>query len=78
MGVRVWRLAVLLALLPLSAARAQSGTGGGALDWGALTQEAVALLSEYIRINTTNPPGNELAGAQFLKHVLDREGIEAQ
>ncbi|PYO47223.1 MAG: hypothetical protein DMD72_10460, partial [Gemmatimonadetes bacterium] len=29
-------------------------------------------------VNTTNPPGNELLGARFLKAILDREGIEAQ
>src|SRR6185503_12878877 len=48
------------------------------LDWDALGREAVALLSDYIRINTTNPPGNELEGARFLERVLAREGIEAQ
>ena len=78
MGFRLGRLVILLAFLPISVARAQSGAGSGAMDWPGLTQEAVALLSEYIRINTTNPPGNELAGAQFLKRVLEREGIEAQ
>ena len=36
------------------------------------------MLSSYIQVNTTNPPGNELAAARFLKTILDREGIEAQ
>src|SRR5437870_8291707 len=30
------------------------------------------------RFNTTNPPGNELQTAHWLKAVLAREGIEAQ
>jgi acetylornithine deacetylase/succinyl-diaminopimelate desuccinylase-like protein len=36
------------------------------------------LLAEYVRIDTTNPPGNELLSAQFLQRVLAREGITAQ
>ena len=78
MLARVRRLVAVLAFLPLPVARAQSGANAATPDWAAVTQEAVALLSEYIRINTSNPPGNELAGAQFLKRVLAREGIEAQ
>ena len=46
-------------------------------DWNALATEARQILADYIRINTTNPPGNELAAAKFLKQILDREGIEA-
>jgi len=37
--------------------------------------EAVQWLREYIRVNTTNPPGNEIEGARFLAGVLDAEGI---
>jgi acetylornithine deacetylase/succinyl-diaminopimelate desuccinylase-like protein len=47
------------------------------IDWQALTDESVRILADYLKINTTNPPGNELAGALFLKEVLEREGIEA-
>ena len=48
------------------------------LDWNALDREAQTVLSDYLRINTTNPPGNEILGAKFLKAILDKEGIEAQ
>ena len=48
------------------------------VDWDALARESQSLLSEYLRVNTTNPPGNEILGARFLKAILDREGIEAQ
>lgn len=47
-------------------------------EWRALGQEAAALLSQYLRINTTNPPGNELQAAQWLAAVLRREGIESE
>ena len=49
-----------------------------AIDPAALRDEAARLLSEYLRVDTTNPPGNELAAARFLQGVLAREGIEAQ
>jgi acetylornithine deacetylase/succinyl-diaminopimelate desuccinylase-like protein len=44
----------------------------------ALEQEAVSLLSEYLRVDTTNPPGNEVKAAQFFKTIFDRERIEAR
>lgn len=40
------------------------------------TQNAVGILQRYIRIDTTNPPGREKAAAEFLKGILDAEGIE--
>jgi len=46
--------------------------------WDALAREGTSILGDYLRVNTTNPPGNELAAARFLKAILDREGIEAR
>lgn len=37
---------------------------------------AVTWLQQYLRIDTTNPPGNEMRAATFFKQILDREGIE--
>src|SRR5688572_25011495 len=71
-----WLPMLLLPLVLSRVALAQATPRAVAPDWDALQREAVTLLSEYIRINTTNPPGNELAGARFLKRILDREGIE--
>ncbi len=48
------------------------------VDWTALARESQATLADYLRVNTTNPPGNEILGARFLKAILDREGIEAR
>jgi acetylornithine deacetylase/succinyl-diaminopimelate desuccinylase-like protein len=39
---------------------------------------AVDWMEQYLRINTTNPPGNEMRAAQFFKKILDQEGIENQ
>jgi acetylornithine deacetylase/succinyl-diaminopimelate desuccinylase-like protein len=49
-----------------------------AIDWTAIAREATTVLADYLRIDTSNPPGNELEGARFLQRILQREGIEAQ
>jgi acetylornithine deacetylase/succinyl-diaminopimelate desuccinylase-like protein len=33
-------------------------------------------MQQYLRIDTTNPPGNEMRGAEFFKKIFDDEGIE--
>lgn len=47
-------------------------------EWRAVGDEAGQLLAEYLRINTTNPPGNEIVAARWLAGVLAREGIAAE
>jgi acetylornithine deacetylase/succinyl-diaminopimelate desuccinylase-like protein len=37
---------------------------------------AVNWMQEYLRIDTTNPPGNEMKAVAFYKKILDQEGIE--
>jgi acetylornithine deacetylase/succinyl-diaminopimelate desuccinylase-like protein len=49
-----------------------------AIDWSAVHEEAAELLREYLRINTTNPPGGEEAGALFLRDALAREGMASK
>jgi acetylornithine deacetylase/succinyl-diaminopimelate desuccinylase-like protein len=48
------------------------------VDLAQLSEEATGWLADLIRINTTNPPGNELAAAQYLAGILEREGIRAE
>jgi len=43
-----------------------------------LEGEALVWLEGLIRINTTNPPGNELVAAKYVADILQREGITAQ
>jgi len=45
------------------------------MDWDGIGDEAVGLLREYIRIDTSNPPGNEVLGAKFLAEILEAEDI---
>jgi acetylornithine deacetylase/succinyl-diaminopimelate desuccinylase-like protein len=46
------------------------------MDWDRLGDDAVSALCEYLRIDTTNPPGNETPGAEFLGDILAEEGID--
>ena len=57
---------------------APAGAASSSIDWKPLEEEAVSLLSRYVQIDTTNPPGNEIKAAQFLKTIFDREGIESR
>jgi len=43
-----------------------------------LLKEAIHYLQEYIRIDTVNPPGNEIEGARFFKKIFDAESIPCQ
>ena len=46
-----------------------------AIDWDAWTQQATQWLSEYVRVDTVNPPGNESRACAWLGRILDAEGI---
>jgi acetylornithine deacetylase/succinyl-diaminopimelate desuccinylase-like protein len=47
-----------------------------AINWDAVTEEATDLLSRYIAIDTTNPPGNEAPAVRFLERILRDNGID--
>ncbi len=48
------------------------------MDWNQLLKEATHYFQEYIRIDTVNPPGNEIEGARFFKKIFDAESIPCQ
>jgi acetylornithine deacetylase/succinyl-diaminopimelate desuccinylase-like protein len=45
-------------------------------DWAAASKETLANLQTMIRMNTVNPPGNEMQVAKFLENTLKAAGIE--
>lgn len=47
-------------------------------DFKAAGAELIDILSGFIRVDTSNPPGNETKGAQYLKTFLDRAGIPSE
>jgi acetylornithine deacetylase/succinyl-diaminopimelate desuccinylase-like protein len=40
--------------------------------------EIVSLLRDYLRVDTSNPPGNEGRAARFFKGLFEREGIDCE
>ena len=64
------RLLVLL-FFAISAPAAQP-------DFKAALKETIDILSGFIKVDTSNPPGNETKGAIYLKAFFDREGIPSE
>src|ERR1700675_4020080 len=57
----------------LGSARAQAPSSQP--DLAKLAEEAQGWLSDMIRINTSNPPGNEMAVAKYISAILQKENI---
>lgn len=49
-----------------------------AVDWAVAGEQAAAHLSEYIRVDTTNPPGHERRGVDWIAGILASEGIPSE
>jgi acetylornithine deacetylase/succinyl-diaminopimelate desuccinylase-like protein len=60
---------MLLALLALAVAQP---------DWKAVEQETLRHFQALVRLDTANPPGNEIRAVEYLRGVLEREGIEVK
>ena len=46
-------------------------------DEQAIQAETVQFLQGLLRLNTTNPPGNEIIAVQYIADILKREGIDS-
>ena len=66
-------LALLLLLLISVSCRDAEGVAKDPVE-----REAEEAFVAYLRIDTTNPPGNETAGATYLRDLLVKDGIEAR
>ena len=67
----------LLALC-LALAAAGSAQDRYPVDWDKLQPEIVQRFTELLRIDTSNPPGNETGAANAIQAMLEREGIAAR
>jgi acetylornithine deacetylase/succinyl-diaminopimelate desuccinylase-like protein len=65
----------LLSVPLLSSAQTQLEARLRASDWGPYQEETVRLMQEYLRIDTSNPPGNERPAAEFFQRLFDQAGI---
>ena len=46
-----------------------------AVDWEKVNPESIEKLRAYLRVDTSNPPGTESRGVDWLKKIFDAEGI---
>src|SRR3954469_25042294 len=65
-------------ILLLTAAASAQSSSSKALNAEAAQAEAANFLKDLIRIDTTDPPGNESKVAAYIQGVLKREGIDSE
>lgn len=68
----VVELAFLFVLLPPTTVWTQDNR------WRTASEETVQFLRDLVRIDTTNPPGNELAAAAYLQKALSAAQIDSR
>jgi acetylornithine deacetylase/succinyl-diaminopimelate desuccinylase-like protein len=68
------RIALVLSLAFVAVCRGSAQ----APNWPPVEAEALKTLQAYVRINTSNPPGDVTKAADFLVDILKREGIDVK
>ncbi len=68
-------LTILLVVLPAFSGHSLLAQPLPATDPESIGQASVDLLQAYVRLNTVNPPGNEIVGAEFFAALFDQAGI---
>ena len=72
---RAMMCSVLLVLFLVPTVEAQERY---AVPWDKVANETLEHFQALVRIDTTNPPGNETQAAEYVKGALEREGIPAK
>jgi acetylornithine deacetylase/succinyl-diaminopimelate desuccinylase-like protein len=73
--MRVTTAALLIAALVTHGTQAQTG---GEPDWSAVQAETLRHFQALVQLDTSDPPGNEKPAADYLKSVLEREGLAVE
>src|SRR5215471_17038802 len=68
----------ILAVLVLIATAAAQTPAARDPDWKKLEPETLQHFQSLLRLDTTNPPGNETRAVEYLSKVLTAEGIPFQ
>jgi acetylornithine deacetylase/succinyl-diaminopimelate desuccinylase-like protein len=72
---RLSPIILAFAELIFAAGHARAQAPSAQPDLAKLAEEAQGWLADMIRINTSNPPGNEMAVAKYIAGILQKEGI---
>jgi len=67
---------VFLGLVLSSNSQLRVQTTTDKVNWPGYQDMAVDLMRQYLRINTSNPPGNEIEAAEFFKSLFNKYGIQ--
>jgi acetylornithine deacetylase/succinyl-diaminopimelate desuccinylase-like protein len=67
--------ASLCAGVALLSARPASPEPSQSIPWERYQDESVELLQQYLRLDTSNPPGTDLITAEFFHKLFERAGI---
>jgi len=72
------RAALAVTVLAIQALAVSRAARAAAAAPAATTADIVPLLQDYLRIDTSNPPGNEMKTARFLEALLAKDGIPSE
>jgi acetylornithine deacetylase/succinyl-diaminopimelate desuccinylase-like protein len=75
MGHRAGRIILIVAWAALLAQGARAQAPAAKPDLNKLGDEAQGWLTDLVKINTVNPPGNEAAVAKYISAIFQKEGI---
>jgi len=75
MGHRAGRIILIIAGTALLAQGARAQGPAAKPDLNKLADEAQGWLTDLVKINTVNPPGNEAAVAKYISAIFQKEGI---
>jgi acetylornithine deacetylase/succinyl-diaminopimelate desuccinylase-like protein len=71
---RLIHIALLATALSATAAAQQPN----AIDWPRIEAETMQHFQALLRLDTSDPPGKEIEAAEYLKQVLEKEGIAVE
>ena len=69
---------IILSFLIILTSLPAKGQNGNSINWPHYQDMAVDLMQKYLRINTSNPPGNEIEAAKWFKSLFDQNGIQSE
>src|SRR5262245_41071084 len=76
--MRVARLALLALPVLISPVLMIAPLQAQQPNWSQIEEETMRHFQAILRLDTSNPPGNETLVVEYLKSVLDKEGIETK
>ncbi|HIG61268.1 MAG TPA: M20/M25/M40 family metallo-hydrolase [Gammaproteobacteria bacterium] len=69
---------IMLTCLLLSTTSARQIAAATPVDWSQINKETLFHFINLLKIDTSNPPGNETQAALYLRNVLTQNGIESE